>query len=181
MENGQKPAIAYKIDLNKIEEGFLFSDVVCHAESLNKAKYKLLEKVRYDGMKLKYYDEELSYLNIPVVRHPDADLVEFEGDFITQDEISQILHQRERLNRFESILADQNISHCYIRKHGNYYMPNGCGYTQLKVRAGIYTKEDAIGHGKSCGDLQIIPINIQEHNEMIESEIQELTSKIINE
>lgn len=169
---------AYKINLNRIDEGYSYSEVICHASTFNEAKSRLLQKVRYDGMKLRLGDD-LTYLNIPVVRAKEYDLVDFEGKYISQFEVHEILDKRKRMDYFNSILTDQSVTHCYIRKHGSYYRPNACGYTQIKAFAGVYEKSDAISHGKSCSDLQIIPINSAEHNKMIESEIEDFKTRLI--
>ena len=178
IESENKPLKGYKIDLNRINEGFLYSDVICHAESLNQARSILLKKSQHDGMEL-LSGKDFSYTTIPVVRCHDADLHNFEGQFLTQREIEDILTNRKRLDYFKGILEDPAITHCYIRKHGSYYRPNACGYTSLKIMAGIYEKVDAVNHGKSCSDLQIIPINQTEHNQFIQEAINELQSRII--
>lgn len=174
------PTKAYRIDLSKIlSEGFLYDDIFCYATSRNEAKYKLLEKIRYDGMQLLYSSDEITYMNIPVIRYKEADLLPFEGNYITQREIDILLMKRERLNNFDAILNDASVSHCYIRKHGSYYRPDACGYTIMRAIAGVYTKEEAVSHGKSCDDLHIIPINTSEHNQMILDEIKDLQSRLI--
>jgi hypothetical protein len=170
---------AYQIDLTRISEGFAYDTIFCHALSINEAKSKLLHKVRYDGMELLYEKEELSYTNIPVIRYKDGDLHEFEGEFITQREIDRIIQKRKRNEYFDTILNNESVSHCYIRKHGSYYRPNASGYTSFQVFAGIYTKDDAVKHGRSCDDLQIIPIDSAEHNRMIQEEITDIQSRLI--
>lgn len=169
---------AYQIDLSKISEGFAYSPIFCYAENLNKAKSELLGKIKYEGMELLYGKDEITYLNIPVIRYEEADLHEFEGEYITKNEIDRIQQKRKRLEYFQAILDDESVSHCYIRK-GSYYRPRAAGYTSYLCFAGIYTKEEAIQHGKSCNELQIIPIDTAEHNKMIEEEIKELQSRII--
>jgi hypothetical protein len=176
---GTKIAVkAYEIDLSKIEEGFLYSPVIVYAESISKARAALLDKIRYDGMVLRS-NEELSYINIPVKRAPQFDLREFEGKHLTETDIQGIIRKRDRDAKLDSVLNDESITHCYIRKHGSYYMPNACGYTQLKRLAGIYTKEDAVSHGKSCDELHVIPINKAEHNSMIVESIADLETRLI--
>ncbi|MFA7307618.1 MAG: hypothetical protein WC026_13200 [Hyphomicrobium sp.] len=38
---------AYGINLDRLKEGYLSNEIICYAESLNKAKSKLLEQVKY--------------------------------------------------------------------------------------------------------------------------------------
>src|SRR5688572_27910583 len=87
---------AYELNLDRLEEGFLSSEIICHAKNHNEAKSILLKKVRYDNWKLKYSGDELSYLNIPVIRCEEADLVLFEDRQIPRNEINRILAKRER-------------------------------------------------------------------------------------
>lgn len=76
------------------------------------------------------------------------------------------------------IIKDKNITHCYIKKN-SYYMPKYCGYTDYKVKASIYTKEEALQHYTACNELRLIQININEHNKMIVDEIKDLMSRLI--
>lgn len=171
----------YQINLGKIEDGFLYSPVTCVAESLNKAKSILIKKVRYDGMKRRFSDNDINYTTIPVIRYPEGDIKEFEGKYITQREIDEELAKRKREEYFKSILNDDNTTHCYIRKHGSFYRPNVCGYTSFRSFAGIYEKNDAVQHGRSCSELQIIPINNEEHNKCLQDDIDDMKSRIISE
>jgi len=170
---------AYRIDLSKIQDGFMCTNIFCYAQSLNKAKSELLDKIKYDCLELPCSDEKINYLNIPVIRFPDFDLQEFEGQYLTKYQIEGFIQKRKRLEYFNTILNNQEVTHCYIRKHGSYYRPHAAGYTAIRMLAGVYTKEDAIRHGKSCDDLQIIPINNAEHNKMIELEIEELKARVL--
>lgn len=169
---------AWEINRDKLNEGFLYSEMVVYAENKNKAKYKLLSKYRYE-INLKYSDDEISYINIPVIRCPNADKYLFEEQEKTIWQIDEILHERKRIFELDLILCDDMISHCYIRK-GYYYNPNSSGYTAFINKAGVYTKQDAVSKAKSCSDLTIIPINIEEHNKMINDEINDLKTRIIN-
>jgi hypothetical protein len=171
---------AYQIDLSRISEGFAYSEIFCYALSMNQAKSELLKKTKYEGLGL-FFKDEITYLNIPVIRYPEADLIAFEGDYKTQRQIDEIQQKRKRLEYFDTILNNPEVSHCYIRKHGSYYRPNASGYTSWMSFAGIYAKEDAVGHGKSCDELQIIPIDNPEHNKMIEEQIQDLRLRLIPE
>lgn len=172
------PRKAYQIDLDRLNEGYLSDVIMCYANNVNEAKKKLLQEVKYDNWKLKYTDAELTYLNIPVIRRKSDDKFLFEDQAVTEIEKNRILYKRERLLLLENILNDEDVKFCYIKK-GSYYRPSSCGYTDYKYRAGVYTKEEAVQSAKSCDELTIIPIDILEHNKMIENEISELSSRLL--
>lgn len=78
----------------------------------------------------------------------------------------------------KQIAKSKKITHCYIRK-GPYYRPGSCGYTDYTVKAGVYTKEEAISHAERCRELTLVPINNAEHNELIMEEVKDLLSRFI--
>jgi len=169
---------AYEIDLSKIDERYVYEREIAYADSVGKAKTKLLSTANYNGMQL-YIGDDLTYINIPVIRAKDHDKFEFEGKGETMYSINEILHDRERITKLDELLNNENIKFCYIKK-GSYYKPGSCGYTDFKHRAGVFTKEDAVQSAKSCDDLWIIPVIIEEHNEMINKEIEELQTRLLN-
>ncbi|KXX72754.1 hypothetical protein [Flammeovirga sp. SJP92] len=169
---------AYKIDLEKIDEGYLFGDFICYADTRNEAKSSLLKEVEYESMIIKNTGEELTYLNIPIVRCKSADLLDFEGSEKKLWEINEILAERKRIKALQEILNNEHIKYCYIRK-GGYYRPNFGGYTESIYKAGVYTKEDAVSHAKSCRDIWLERIDIEEHNQIIKSKIIDLESRIL--
>jgi len=79
------------------------------------------------------------------------------------------------LNR---ISKNKKIKFCYIRK-GPYYRPGAAGYTDYVTKAGVYTKEDAISHAMHCRELDLIPINIEEHNNQIMEAVEDLLTRYI--
>lgn len=170
---------AYKINFDKIEDGFLASGHWCYAENRNEAKKKLLNEIIYDEWKLKYCDEPINYLTIPVLRCKELDLVEFEGKEIKRCRIEDIIRERERHVELDKILNNPDVKFCYIVKAGVYYKPNNCGYTQDQQKAGVYEKEDAVKSAKSCDELWVRPINIEEHNRIINGEIEILRNNLI--
>lgn len=78
----------------------------------------------------------------------------------------------------KQIAKSKKITHCYIRK-GSYYRPGSCGYTDYKVKAGVYTKEEAINHAERCRELTLVPIDNAKHNELIMDEVKDLLSRYI--
>jgi len=172
------PHKAYQIDLSRIKEGFLYDTIMCYAKNANQAKQILLRENRYENLTLSKSNEQVNYLTIPVIRRKSDDKIIFEGNAVTETEKNRILFERERLAKLDTILNDESIKYCYIRK-GSWYRPNACGYTDLKHRAGVFTTEEAVSYAKSCQDLDIVPINIVEHNEMINREISCLSSRLL--
>lgn len=170
---------AWKVDFNKIEEGFLYCAKICYADSRNQAKKILLKECLYDSVCLSGEKEEVTYLTIPVVRAKGLDKLQFEGQQISLYEIKRIIEERKRVKELNQILANVEVSHCYIAKRGLYYRPNSCGYTSMIEEAGVYEKKYAVNSAMNCEELTIIPIIIKEHNEMIHKKISELETKII--
>lgn len=169
---------AYEINLGRIEEGYMYSQVIVHADNAREARSKLLNKVRHDGMTLRITEDELNYINIPVVRCEAYDLYEFEGAQKTRSDIDDIKADRERMNALDAMMLDESIQFCYIQK-GSFYRPNYCGYTSHKIFAGVYTKKEAISEAKSVREISVIPINIEEHNNRINTEIEDLKTRVI--
>lgn len=179
MEKLKRVKNGYKIDFTKIEDGYLTYEIGVSADNFSKARSLLLDKIKYDSWKLKYTEEDVSFINIPVVRCKAYDTFEFEGQELQKYEIERIIARRKRFAELDAILDDLSVDYCYIMKRGVYYKPNNCGYTQRKADAGVYTKFEAVSDAKSCEDLFVIPINIEEHNAIICAEIEKLTEKLI--
>lgn len=168
---------AYELNLSAIDEGYMCSEVIVHAETKGKAKSALWSKICSDNYQ-KTNGDDVSFINMPIRRSPRYDLVNFEGNTVVRNEIDSILAERKRGEYFEAILKDSTITHCYIRK-GAYYRPDYCGYTDFQHRAGVYTKEDAIAHARGISEIRIEPIDNYKHNQMILNEINELKTRII--
>lgn len=170
---------AYEIDFNRIEEGYLASEVMCYAGNYNQARNILLIKVRYEDWKLKRTGAELTYLNIPVVRNKFYDKIIFEGKPVSRYEIDNILSERLRIAKLDEILNNPNVKYCYIYKNG-YYRPNSSGYTSYKHEAGVYPKEMAVNEAKSVRDIILEVCDIDNHNWIVSRKILELESRLIN-
>lgn len=173
---------AWEINFDNIEEGYLYDQgfYVVYANTRNKAKSKLLTLADCEGIRLKGEEDEVDYLTIPVIRSKKYDKYYFEGEALTIYSIEGRLRERERLESLQEILDNNSIKFCYIKK-GSYYRPNSCGYTDFTHMAGVYTKEEAVSKAESCEDLRIIPIDISEHNKMIEERIKDLTTRLIKQ
>jgi hypothetical protein len=179
LEEGTLFSKAYHIDFNKIYEGYLATPVICYAKNRNEAKNKLLSMVKYEGWVLNSSGEELTYLNIPVRRLKDADIIVFEGQGVQRCKIASIVEERERINKIDTILANPDVKYCYIWKGGYYYRPNNRGYTSLRFDAGVYLKSEAVSEAKSVREITLEPIDIYNHNKMIHEKISELESRLI--
>lgn len=175
----------YTVNMNYIDEAYLYDcDIFrCYAKSRSEAKAKLLKKLKIEGVEKilnkSFYLVDVNYLNIPVLRYPENDTFLFEGMEKTKCEIESILIERKRINDLDQMLLNTAIEFCYILKRGYYYRPNCNGYTEYVHKAGVYTKIDAVKQAKSCNELSIVPINVQEHNQMILTEIDSLKSSLI--
>lgn len=141
------------------------------ADSIGKARKKLFEMSR--DMTLRNGDE-ITFTNLPIIRNPKLDLYDFEGQHLTKQKIEEIVKERQRLSKLQEILDDESIVYVFIFKRGYYYGNNWCGYTDAQHRAGVYNKSEAVSHARSCEELTVIPIDIDNYNQMLNSEISKL-------
>lgn len=171
---------AYILNFDKIEEGYLYAEIIVYADTFNKAKSSMMEKICYEDLKLKYLGDTVTYLNVPLKREPNYDKVTFEGQEIVRHKIEDLIREKNRIKDLEEILKDPTIKYCYIRK-GSYYRPKSCGYTSFKHEAGVYTKEEAVSHAKFVREITLEVINVDEHNKMIFDKIEDIKSRVIYE
>lgn len=169
----------WKIDFTNVDEAYMYNQdqFFCYTETRGKAKSILLNKHKYDLVL--YSGEELNYLNIPVVRDKEFDKYDYFGQSLSLGEIKELKQKEEREKELDDIAKDENITHCYIRKGGYYYKPNNCGYTEYITFAGVYTKKDAIRSCRGCSELRAIPIDIEEHNQRVNDQIDNLRLRLI--
>ncbi|HYD92349.1 MAG TPA: hypothetical protein VEA37_12780 [Flavobacterium sp.] len=170
---------AYEINFDKIDEGYLASGETCYADNRNQARTILLDSIKNDGWKIKYSNDEISYTNIPVVRAPHSDKFHFDGQELTMYQIEEIMAERIRNKMLQNILDDDLIKFAYIRKRGMYYKPQSCGYTEYNTKAGVYPKEEAVKHCRGCDELSLEVIDVLKHNALLNSEINDLKSRIL--
>ncbi|MCP9763819.1 hypothetical protein [Lacihabitans soyangensis] len=167
---------AYRIDLERVEDSYVWSEKVVHAETVNAAKRKLLELVRYEDMKTRD-GVEVCYLNIPVVRDNGADLVIFEGEKVARWLALDRISRKERAMEISELCLTHRFF--YILKRGCFFRPNNCGYTDHKEFAGVYTADEARRHALSCEEITLVPIVIEEHNELLNKMIEGLKGRVI--
>jgi len=170
---------AWCVDWSKISEGAYYSGNIepVYAETRGQAKKLFLPDIQ--EYELRFSTEPITFLNIPIRRCKELDKFDFDGDILTKYEYEENKIKIERENKLKNILSDDNISHCYILKRGSFYADNYCGYTQYISKAGVYKKSDAVSCANSCNELDIIPINNKEHNDLINNEIENLKNRLI--
>lgn len=177
----------WKIDTNRIEDGYLCDDdmFICYADTLNKAKYKLLEIAKENDL-LNIFGDKFTYINIPVMRCNYYDKIEYNGEIISYNEFMREEERKNNNKMLDDILSNDDIELCHLKKNGYFYRNKSCGYTENFFDAGIYSKEEAVKHCKLCSDLELIPINVKEYNSNINNiitkkmeEIEILKSKYI--
>lgn len=167
---------SWKIDLSRIDEGFLYSKMSTLADTRSKAKSLLLDEYASD---IQIEGRDAIYINIPVIRDYEGDLFDYNGTPTTMTRIRELEEREAHHLALDSILKNKEVSHCYIVKRGQYYMGNYCGYTSKKSEAGVYKKEDAVSHARYCEELSLQPIDIDSHNQMINNAIEQLRKRLI--
>lgn len=172
----QKLKKGYKVNLDKIEEGYIYCEHFCVAENASKAKMELLKN--FAGI-LKHSGGDVNYLNMPVVRYPELDEVLFEGIVISRRGLEEVLAKRKRVEKLNSFLLDDSIKYMYIMKRGMYYRPNSCGYTDYVSMAGVYKKEEVVADAMGCDELFLKPIDVNAHNEIILDAMEDLKTRLI--
>lgn len=182
MKTNEKPIQkAYEIDLDRISEGYLYSNYICHADNKSQAKSALLKQSQYDDLKLRITEEPVTYLTLPVVRIKSFDKYMYKGELMTQENIIRLEAMDEHNARLQSVLDDNQVTHCHISKRSYYYRDGYCGYTEDINKAGVYPKADAVEHCKNSTELCMIPIDAQEHNERINKAIEEMQARMLME
>lgn len=165
---------AWKIDLSKIKEGWLYSpfEHTEHGETKGKAKAKLWSKGG-EHMELSS-GKEMTFTSMPVIRAQESDLYLFEGKGKTKHQIDNIIKERKRRKAIDDLIDDNNVKYCYIIKRGAYYGYNYGGYVYDKERAGVYPKLDARLHALGCNEIELEPVDVEIHNDIIRKKIEYL-------
>ena len=167
----------YELNLDKVYRGFRFGEVIVQAESRGKAKSKIWEELKYN-IPLNWNKEEFTFLNLPIRRCKEADIVEFEGKNLPRWRAETAIKVKEHNDKLDELLKS-GYTHCHIIKRGNYYCDNMCGYTGIREKAGVYTIKEGVNHARNILELHISPIKIEEHNKRINEEIDKLKKRLI--
>lgn len=174
---------AFKIDLAQIEVGFLMSDKICYADNRNKAKSILLAEIVYEECKTKYTDKDVTYLNIPVLRAKNLDVVMFRGEETKRYLIDGIIAKEVRDKRLNDMLKENPGAKAYVKNgnYGSYWGPNHSGYADSVIFAGVYSIDEAVRIVLSSSlDRQesVIIIDTEERNHEIDHKISKLNTEI---
>ena len=167
----------YRVDLTRIEEGFLYCEMSCVADTRNQARSLLLKQI--EEASLSYSDDPIEYKNIPVVRYDKEDVFLIDSIEVTREQLEKNKKQKKFIAALTALEQDSSVIYCYIRKGGYLYKPNYVGYTEKYPDAGVYTKKDAISAAKGCSELILEPIDADKHNAMLNQAIEELKSKTL--
>ncbi len=170
---------AYKLDLNKIHESYQYSEVVVFAESRGQAKQQISNEIEISSFKLAFFENEMTFLNMPVRRAKQYDRVIYKGEEMRRNQVEHKLRIEKENNRIEIFLSDPKITHCFIMKRGSYYAWNYSGYVSYSHFAGVYPKLEAVPYCKNDLDLTCVAINNSEHNENILNAIERLKKGLI--
>ncbi|OBQ56076.1 hypothetical protein JJL45_05315 [Tamlana sp. s12] len=169
---------AYELNLDNISNGHLYPEEVVFAESRGKAKTLLSRQICIEDYKLDW-EEEMTFLNMPVRRAKQYDKVLFRGEEMRREQVEYKIRVEEENAKIEKYLEDPKITHCYIKKRGSYYGWNKCGYVSYSTHAGVYPKEEAVPYCKNSLELTCVPIDNAEHNENILNQIKRLKKGLI--
>lgn len=155
--------------------------VVC-AETEKLARMKALHHLNDYGIECDRFGNPFTYISICLRRSPEYDKFLIDGRIKSREDIYYDKKKQARDDEFLKLLAENPNSYAYILKGGYYYQPNSCGYTEFKPYAGVYPLEQAVKEciGMSLGDyMRPILINVEEHNAMINKQIDGLKSRLI--
>lgn len=168
----------WKLGANQLEEPWYYDHLTCRADYRSKAKSIFMNMSEMDSIKNKWGDE-VTFLNVPVIRCKEVDLVEFNGIQIIRSKVREEFKKQDHQNKLDNIMANPEITHCHIMKRGLYYRDNSCGYVESKLGAGVYTKDYACSHAKGILELKIVPINKEEHNKYLMDHIEAIKKRMI--
>lgn len=170
----------YKVDLDRIYCGHEYGDIFCQAEDLNQAKCLLMKQNVDKSLYLETLaDIPVTYQTIPVILCEDYDLVEFDGKEMSRESANMLQKYLDKQVENDKILNDSSVKYVFIKKGGWYYRENYCGYTEHELQAGVYTKEDGYKHCGNILELRMIPINIEQYNNLIQKQVDKLLTQIL--
>ena len=169
----------YTIDFSRIAEGFVYDQSRYEINAVNKNQARSILLGLAEDMQL-YTGVDLTYITIPVITCPQADLIEFEDRSIIRYKLNTLLKMREWSARLKTLEDDSSVEYCYIMKRGEYYLPDSCGYTSIIERAGVYPKAEALQHARGCNEISLKPVDIQQHNKRLTDEMASMYSRLIH-
>jgi hypothetical protein len=161
--------------------GWMPQYVVSENEHL--ARKEALSLLHEHDISEDHFGNEFSYISLRLKRLPELDKFMIGNRVRSREEIDYDRKKDERDEEFKQMLSDNPNGYAYIRKGGYYYQPNHCGYTEYISYAGVYTIQEAVRAclGMSLSDyMRPILIDVDEHNQMINKQIDGLKTRLIN-
>lgn len=172
---------AWKIYADDLDEPWHVPDEVFYGKTRGKAKVQAWASIAYDGFK-NTMGEETTFLNLKLSRCKKMDRYLVGDKIFTLDEIEYRKKEDKRNEALDVLAAANPEGKAYIMRKGYFYRPNNCGYTERRTQAGVYSIQEAVQEVKGCSlhdDMDVIPIDVNEHNQRINKEIESLQSRLI--
>ena len=168
----------YCLDVDAIgRNAYEFDWVHCVADNLEQARTMLFKK-------MESLDSSMTYRNyypndFPVKECEKHDIVEIDGKEMSRESATMLQKYLDKQVENDKILNDSSVKYVFIYKDGWYYRENFCGYTEHSLEAGVYTKEDGYKHCGNILELRMIPINIEQYNNLIQKQVDKLLTQIL--
>ncbi|TXK52365.1 hypothetical protein FVR03_01225 [Pontibacter qinzhouensis] len=172
---------AWVLNKQNFGEPWFVPDDAFYGETKGKAKKQAWDSIKDDGLK-NFLGDEITYLNMPLVRCKEYDKYLVNGELKTLIRIEEDNRREERDERLEQLLISNPDAKAYIRKGGYYYCSGFCGYTERQADAGVYTIQEAVREVKGCSlrdHMDAILIDVEQHNKLILDKIKSLQSRLI--
>lgn len=169
----------YYIDLSNISEGYLFGDNTFYAKSRNDAKMTAVSMLESNNFTDTLDGSEITYLTVKVYRNESEDLIDYDGKLIKRYQLDKEIEREKLISKYRKEIKSKGIKYCYIKKGCRYYLPESSGYSEYKTKAGVFDVKYGISEVISCDQLTLEFIDIDQHNELIQTEIKELSGKLI--
>lgn len=173
---------AWAINADKFKQSWYVPEDVIYTNDRNEARLKAMGLLKWTDLLLEDTDEEATYLNVPVRRVPRADKYEVDGQILTAANIEYENRKRTRNEEIDKIVAENPNGHAYVKKGGTYWMPNSNGYTDYRIKAGVYSVQEAARIVKSSSLDRyetFVLIDKEEHNNYILGHIEDLKTRLI--
>lgn len=133
---------AWMMNLDKIEEGYLYSECIKYAETKGKAKSKFLYS--FDG--IPEHEDELTFLNMPVLRCKESDKVLFDDEIIYRYQVEKRIWCKNRDEKSIKLVKENPNSLFFIKAgcYNSYWGPNRAGYMSCYYKRGRYAGKEAL-------------------------------------
>ena len=132
MEKLQFAQKAWEIDFGRVEEGYMFEKVWAYGNTVGQTKQELLVEV--EGCK-NYLGEEITFLNIPIIRCKEKDKYYFEdeGDYFIQAlgrMFLQIFEELKSKGSFRKLNLRENAIFYVQEMHYYFWEPEDSGWQE---------------------------------------------------